>query len=199
MSAPTRKPLASPGNPPPTRIESSPSRRPTANTIPTSTGQGLARNPSLRQQRPARKAISRQSNSFTDQDVDEDEAKAANVQLISDLREQVGRAEQASEQYRKQLDVMKKRMDELDNAQTSAEERDYSRQTEIDRLKAEVKDLARQRREIEVEYEADKKLFLQEHDRRESKEKDLEAKVQRLNETLRTKGTERLIASRSGK
>lgn len=180
-------------------------REPKENTpgrpsIPSATGQGLARSPSIRQTRPLRKPTVRMSNSFPspDTETENEEAKSANAQLIADLKEQVHRAEQASEQYRRQLEVMQQRLDEVAAEQTSAEERDYQRQTDLDRLKAQIKDSERQYRELEVTYNEDKDTFLQERERQARREAELQAVISRLNETLRTRSADKLSASRSG-
>ncbi|KEF59633.1 uncharacterized protein A1O9_04479 [Exophiala aquamarina CBS 119918] len=203
MSTPiARKPAANPANTPPRRPpnENTPSRPPVASAVPATTGQGLARTPSLRQTRLARKPTNRMSNSFAspESEPDNEETKAANAQLIADLKEQVHRAEQASDQYRKQLEVMQKRLDDAAGEQTTSEERDYQRQTEIDRLRVEYKDSIRQYRELEIAYDADKNTFLHERERQVNKEADLEAKISRLTATLRARDADRVSASRSG-
>lgn len=141
------------------------------------------------------------SNSFAppETEPDDEETKSANAQLIADLKEQVHRAEQASDQYRKQLEVMQKRLDDAAGEQTTSEERDYQRQTEIDRLRVEYKDSIRQYRELEAAYDADKNTFLHERERQANKEADLEAKISRLTAALRARDADRVSASRSGK
>ncbi|RMZ82047.1 hypothetical protein DV737_g2146, partial [Chaetothyriales sp. CBS 132003] len=124
---------------------------------------------------------------------DEDE-RSTTAQLVADLKEQVQRAEQASEQYRKHLELMQQRLDESNNDQTLAEERDFQRQTQLDRLQAEVKDAARQRRELEIAHQSETRMLLQERERQASREADLQTVINRLNETLRNKGLERLLA-----
>ncbi|KIW15683.1 hypothetical protein PV08_05733 [Exophiala spinifera] len=201
MSTPSRAPLSNSTNSPSSRRplnENSPSRPGHSTSVPSTTGQGLARTPSLRQQRPLRKAPTRTSTSFasTDEGTESEEAKSANAQLISDLREQVQRAEQASESYRRQLEGMQQRLDEAAAEQTTAEERDYQRQTELDQLKAELKECERQHRELKVTYNEDRETFLQERERQASKEAELQGVISRLNETLRTRSTEKINNSR---
>ncbi|KAL6249812.1 hypothetical protein RBB50_003668 [Rhinocladiella similis] len=201
MSTPSRAPLSNSTNSPSSRRplnENSPSRPGHPTSVPATTGQGLARTPSLRQHRPLRKAPTRTSTSFASaaDGTEDEEAKSANSQLISDLREQVQRAEQASESYRRQLEGMQQRLDEATAEQTTAEERDYQRQTELDRLKAELKECERQHRELNVTYNEDKETFLQERERQASKEAELQGVISRLNETLRTRSTEKINNSR---
>lgn len=204
MSSPTaRKSLSGPANSTPSNrshSDKSPNRPVVASAVPASTGQGLVRTPSLRHTRLARKPTSRTSSTFVapDGEQEDEETKSANAQLISGLKEQVDRAEQASEQYRKQLEIMQRRLDEAAAEQTTGEERDYKRQTEIDRLRAEIRDSARERRELESTHEHERKLFEQERERQSGRELELQDKVQRLSETLRTRGLERTSVDRSG-
>jgi chromosome segregation ATPase len=145
--------------------------------------------------------VARMSTSYTQDDLDQDDEdeRNANAQLMTDLKEQVQRAEQASEQYRKQLELMQQRLDETTNEQTAAEERDFQRQTELDKLRAEIKELARQRRELTMTHDSEKRMLLQDRERSSAKEAQLQATISRLNETLRNKGIERSNASRAGK
>ncbi|RMD41626.1 hypothetical protein DV735_g3474, partial [Chaetothyriales sp. CBS 134920] len=128
------------------------------------------------------------SDSTLDQDDDE---RSATAQLIADLQLQVQRAEQASDQYRKHLELMQERLDKSTNDLTLAEERDFQQQTQLDRLQAEVKDTARQRRELDIAHESEMRMLLQERDRQASREASLQSVINRLNETLRNKELER--------
>jgi hypothetical protein len=140
------------------------------------------------------------STSFTPDELDQDEdEKNTNAQLIAELKEQVQRAEQASEQYRKQVEDMQRRLDDATNDQTASEERDFQRQTEIDHLRAEIKESVRQRRELELAHDSEKRLLLQDRDRQSSREAELQSVIRRLNETLRNKGLEKSNANRACK
>ena len=200
MSTPVRKPLANTTNSVGRRTatENTPIRPTNASPVPTSTGQGLARTPSARQTRPARKFASRSSTSFSgDVSGDEEEGKASNAQLIEDLKEQVQKAEQASEQYRKQLEILQARFDEISGETTAAEERAHQHESKIEELETLLKDSTRQKREVEQEHESEKALLLQERDRRISKEEELQSVIQRLNETIRQKDKDKISMSRS--
>lgn len=199
MSTPARKPLANTTNSVGRRAaaENSPIRAANAPVL-ASTGQGLARTPSTRQTRPARKFAGRSSTSFSgDLSGDDDEAKASNAQLIAELKEQVQKAEQASEHYHKQLEILQARFDEISGDTNAAEERAQRHQSKIEELQLMLKDSARQKREIEQDYESEKTLLLQERDRRVGKEEELQSVIQRLNETIRQKGKDRMSMSRS--
>lgn len=129
---------------------------------------------------------------------DEIDSKSANSQLIADLKEQVERAEQASEQYRRHLEALQQRLDEATDQQTLAEERDFAARTRIDQLLAEVKDSMRQQRDMEVTFESERNMLIQEKDRTSERELELQSVVKRLTETLKTKSLERASTARSG-
>jgi hypothetical protein len=144
-----------------------------------------------------RKYAGRSSTSFSGDLSDDDEAKASNAQLIAELKEQVQKAEQASEQYHKQLEILQARFDEISGDTTAAEERAQQHQSTIVELQSMLKDSTRQKRESEQDHEVEKTLLLQERDRRVSKEEELQSVIQRLNETIRQKGKDRMSISRS--
>ena len=79
---------------------------------------------------------------------------ASNTQLIAELKEQVRRAEYASEEYRKQLEVLQTRFDEISRETIDAEERIHQHQSKIEGLERSLKDSARQQRETEQEHES---------------------------------------------
>lgn len=140
------------------------------------------------------------STSLADSDLEHDEdEKNASLQLVSELKESLQRAEQANEQYKKQLEGMMARLDESTNEQTLSEERDFHRQTEIDHLKAEIKESARQRRELELTHDSETRLILQERDEHATKMTEMQSTIGRLNETLRNKNLEKATANRAGK
>jgi uncharacterized coiled-coil protein SlyX len=118
---------------------------------------------------------------------DEDDNRNANAQLIAELKEQVQKAEQASDNYRKQLEVLQKRLDDFAEDQIAVEEREQKRQTELDTLLIDLKDSVRQRRELEQSHEVEKNLMLRERDRHAGREAELQIVISRLNERLRAK------------
>lgn len=163
------------------------------NSPPPNTGQGLARNPSMRG-RAIRKAPTR-SNVGLDQE-NEDDNTSANAQLIADLKEQVERAEQASDYYRKQLEILQQRLDESTDQQTAAEERDFAARTQIDKLQAELKEHVRQKREMEIGFESERSMLIQEKDRSSVRENELQSRVHRLSTSLQHKSLERATTAR---
>lgn len=127
---------------------------------------------------------------------EESEGRDANAQVIADLKEQVDRAEQASEHYRKQLELLQQRLDEATDQQTAAEEREFAARTQIDKLAAEARETARQRREEEINHDSERNVLLQEKGRASARENDLQATVKRLTDSLQLKNLERANHSR---
>ena len=152
-------------------------------------GQGIARSPSFRQNKPSRKPLNRSYTPVVPetQQGDEQEARTANMELIAELKEQVKRAEQASEQYRRQLEVLQHRLDEFTEEQTAAEEREYQRRSDLDLLRVELREAARHRREMEHSHETERSLFLQDRQNFANREGELQAVIQRLSEALRAR------------
>jgi hypothetical protein len=173
---------------------------------------GLARTPSIRKENvplsaraaAARRAGSRMSTGFANMsalsDVGiEDDARIENAQLVAELKEQLQKAELASEQYQKQLEVLQLRLDEVLADQTRLEEQDHDRDTELQALQANAKDFARQKREMEQFHEAEKALLLKEREQQVTKEEELQSVIRRLNETIKQRETHSYTASPSGR
>ena len=190
-----------PSNTPSRRLpnENSPSRPTIPSSVPASTGTGLARTPSYRQTRPLRKTPNRSSSSFgnADLEVEEDENKYRNVELIRRLEERAEKAERAEVQYKQELQAIQKDLDKGRQEQTVAEERDLQRQTELNRLQADINDLKTHNRELERQHVEDEKLLQQEQDKHITQQVQQQATIGRLNETLRLNGIERYNASRT--
>jgi hypothetical protein len=173
---------------------------------------GLARTPSMRKENvplsaraaAARRAGSRMSTGFGSMSAlpdggAEDDARAENAQLVIELREQLQKAELASEQYQKQLEVLQLRLDEVLLHQSGLEEQDHQRDMEIQALRANAKDFARQKKEMEQVHEAEKALILKDREQQALREEELHSVIHRLNETIRQRDTRSHTASSSGR
>jgi len=139
------------------------------------------------------------STSALSEDGAEDDARAEHAQLVAELKEQLQRAEFASEQYQKQLEVLQLRLDEVLIDQTRLEEQGHQRDAEIQILQANAKDFARQRKEMEQFHEAEKALILKERDQQARKEEELQVVIRRLNDTIRQRDIRFQDASPSGR
>jgi chromosome segregation ATPase len=120
-------------------------------------------------------------------DPSEEEAKAQNAALIEELREQLQKAETASEQYQKQLGVLQMRLDEAVSEQGKLEVSAHERDTRIEALSGEIRDQARQIRDLEQNHESERNAMLQEKEQQTSREEELQATIQRLKESIAQK------------
>jgi hypothetical protein len=130
-------------------------------------------------------------------DPEEEEARYKRAQAMDDLRERAHNAEQLSDRYQKQVASMQQQLDEAHQDQTASEERDFQRQTEVDRLNAELKDVKRQHREALIENGENEKTFLAERESWLSKDKEQQTTIENLRESLRTRAQGRRAESRS--
>ena len=178
--------------------ESSPNRPAVASSVPASTGTGLVRAPSFRQSRPIRKTPNRASVSFNNSDLEleDEEAKSKNAELLRRLEERAEKAERAEQQYKLELQAILEELDKARQDQTAAEEQDFQRQTELNRLQGEISDLRTHTRELERQHSEDEQLLQQEQDRHLQQQTQQQATIGRLNEQLRLNGIERYNASR---
>ncbi|KAI0012321.1 hypothetical protein F4779DRAFT_85341 [Xylariaceae sp. FL0662B] len=192
MSAATKRPLSSAQN----RISSSdpttsPSRQNRASTpvAPTNgTGAGTpTRTRSIRGGTPmsARAAAHRATSSLSiSQTQAENEVRAETVALIDDLKDRLQKADATSVQYRKQAEVLQSRLDEALKEQAKLEERAHESEEQIETLRNEKRDAARQMREMEAIYEAERSSMMKEKEEMSNREEEMQAIINRLKETL---------------
>lgn len=120
-------------------------------------------------------------------DPSEEEARAQNAALIEDLKQQLQKAETASEQYQKQLGVLQMRLDEAVSEQGKLEDQAHEKDSKIDSLNGEVRDHVRQIRDLEQAHEQERNAMLQEKEQQASREEEMQATIQRLKESLSQK------------
>lgn len=125
-------------------------------------------------------------------DPSEEEARAQSAALIEELREQLQKAETASEQYQKQLGVLQMRLDESVSEQGKLEDQAHERDNRIETLSGEIRDQGRQIRDLEQNHELERNAMLQEKEQQTSREEELQATIQRLKESVAQK--ERITA-----
>lgn len=163
---------------------------------PTSPTNGLQRSPSGRVSPMSARAAARKplrSNlsvssvpKLTNEPADED-ARAENAALIGELKEQLQKAEMASEQYFKQLGVLQMRLDEAISEQVKLEDQSHEKDTKIEALNTEIREHARQMRECGQVYEMERNAMFQDKELQASREEELQIMVQRLKESLAQK------------
>ncbi|RHZ61532.1 uncharacterized protein CDV56_107015 [Aspergillus thermomutatus] len=172
----------------PSRVHS---RSPSAST------NGLSRSPSLRgstpvsaraaARKPGRSNLSMSNVPKVAADPSEEEARAQNAALIEELKEQLQKAESASEQYRKQLGVLQMRLDEAISEQGKLEDQAHEKDSKIEALNGEIREQIRQIRDLEQAHELERNAMLQEKEQHLSREEEMQATIQRLKDTLAQK------------
>jgi chromosome segregation ATPase len=161
-------------------------------------GNGLQRTPSGRAspvsaraaaRKPGRSNLSVSSipKVTTNLDSSDDDARAQNVALIEELKEQLQKAETASEQYRKQLGVLQMRLDEAVTDQGKLEDHVHEKDSKIEALNAEIREQARHQRDLEQAHELERTAMLRDKEQQASREEELQATIQRLKESLAQK------------
>ncbi|KAJ9199615.1 hypothetical protein DTO164E3_4500 [Paecilomyces variotii] len=199
MSATTKKP-GTPANP--SRLSSSESHSVNGSTprshskSPSTASNGLNRTPSTRgppvsaraaARKPGRSNLSMSSVPRVTNDPSEEDARAQNAALIGELKEQLQKAETASEQYRKQLGVLQMRLDEAISEQGKLEDQVHEKDSKIEALDNEIREHARQIRDLEQAHETERNAMLQDKEQQASRDEELQATIQRLKESLAQK------------
>ncbi|KAF2147073.1 uncharacterized protein K452DRAFT_293555 [Aplosporella prunicola CBS 121167] len=116
---------------------------------------------------------------------EEEKAKAEETAaLIKDLRDQLQKAESASDDYQKQVEVLKTRLDDALNDQAKLEERSHEAEERVDELENEKRETARQRRDLDAIYEAERAAAIKEKEQAQAREDELHEVIQRLKDTM---------------
>ena len=136
------------------------------------------------------------STSLEEHDLDAlEEARSAHAQLVSDMDQM----RQEIEQLRKERETTHRRLDDASNQLAESEARELRSHTQINRLQAENKEMARQERVKVTELESDRQLLLREKDWLDVELAEEKAKNARHNERRRDEGLETMYANRLGK
>ncbi|XXH03757.1 60S ribosomal protein L30 [Hypoxylon texense] len=193
MSATPKRPLSAAQGRVPSNENTSPSSgRPRASTPTSTNGTATSTTPqrtrSIRGGTPmsaraaaTHRATSSLSISSTNGNPD---ARAETVALIDDLKERLQRADATSEQYRKQAEVLQSRLDDALKEQAKLEERVHESEEQIEALRNEKREAARQMREMEAIYEAERSSMMREKEEMANREEEMQTVINRLKETL---------------
>ncbi|KAK8178307.1 hypothetical protein BC567DRAFT_262996 [Phyllosticta citribraziliensis] len=171
------------------------SRTPARSTTPSSPSSAPTRRPAARAgsigtPMSARAAVKRPGASSLTKDspppVDtaEEDAKAEAAALVKDLKEQLLKAEASSDEYKKQIEVLKARLDEAIHDQAKLEERVHEEEERVEGLENEKRETVRQRRELEGIYEAERAAAMKEKDQAQAREDELQEVIQRLKDQI---------------
>ncbi|KAI5859726.1 hypothetical protein GGS23DRAFT_607327 [Durotheca rogersii] len=112
------------------------------------------------------------------------EARAETVALIGDLKARLQKADAASEQHRKQAEVLQSRLDDALKEQAKLEERVHESEEQIEALRNEKREAARQMREMEAIYEAERGSMMKEKEEMANREEEMQSVINRLKEAL---------------
>ncbi|KAK9849858.1 hypothetical protein MYU51_013007 [Penicillium brevicompactum] len=200
MSATPRKP-GTPGNSNKSSFADPPSNNGSTTRgharSPSAATNGLNRSPSFRgstpvsaraaARKPGRSNLSMSNVPRVSNDPSEEEARAQNAALIEELREQLQKAETASDQYQKQLGVLQMRLDEAISEQSKLEDQAHERDSRIEALNSDIRDQGRQIRDLEQNHESERNAMLQEKEQQSSREEEMQATIQRLKDSMAQK------------
>ncbi|KAJ5334018.1 uncharacterized protein N7506_007801 [Penicillium brevicompactum] len=200
MSATPRKP-GTPGNSNKSSLADPPSNNGSTTRgharSPSAATNGLNRSPSFRgstpvsaraaARKPGRSNLSMSNVPRVSNDPSEEEARAQNAALIEELREQLQKAETASDQYQKQLGVLQMRLDEAISEQSKLEDQAHERDSRIEALNSDIRDQGRQIRDLEQNHESERNAMLQEKEQQSSREEEMQATIQRLKDSMAQK------------
>ncbi|KAL8794679.1 MAG: hypothetical protein Q9195_002754 [Heterodermia aff. obscurata] len=156
------------------------------------TADGLAHAPSLRTanglSRPARNTAKRASpntsflntNANVSDEASGDDARAEDASIIDELRDRLRKAENASEEFQRQLTMLQTRLDESLQEQGKMEESFHGREQQINDLEDEKVRLIRQNREAEILFESEREAMTQDRAEQKAKEEELTDIIRRL-------------------
>ncbi|KAL2021810.1 hypothetical protein VTK56DRAFT_6584 [Thermocarpiscus australiensis] len=162
-------------------------------------GAGVARTRSVRTGTPvsARAAASQRresllSNGTTSNgkgsstaDIEREEAmRAETMAIIDDLKERLAQAESASETYKRQAEVLQRKLDDALKEQAKLEEKVHESEEQIEALTNEKREAARQMREMENIYEAERSAMMKEKEEMANREEEMQTVIQRLKDSL---------------
>lgn len=128
-------------------------------------------------------------NNTASDEASEDDARAERVSLMDELRSRVQKAETASEEYQRQLNLLQARLDESQQEQGQLEDRLHQSNRDIEELENDRAQSARQRREMQDLYETERTSMLRDKSEQKTREDELVSVNQRLKESLAQRET----------
>lgn len=117
------------------------------------------------------------------------QAREETAAAIEDLKERLAKAEAEAEGSRKQLDVLQSRHEDTTKEQAKLEERLHEAEEQIEALTNEKREAARQMREMETIYEAERGSMMKEKEEMANREEEMQTVIQRLKDSLSAKNS----------
>lgn len=115
---------------------------------------------------------------------EEEAARAEKVAALDDLKDRLAKAETASEDYRKQAEVLQARFDEVTKEQVKYEEKCHELEEQTEALQNEKREATRKIREMEAIYEAERSAMVKEKEEMANREEELQMVIARLKDSL---------------
>ncbi|GAB1315194.1 hypothetical protein MFIFM68171_05404 [Madurella fahalii] len=128
-------------------------------------------------------ATSSKGNSSVDMEREE-AIRAESVAIIDDLTKRLADAESASETYKRQAEVLQSKLDDALKEQAKLEEKVHENEEQIESLTNEKREAARQKREMENIYEAERSAMMKEKEEMANREEEMQTVIQRLKDSL---------------
>ncbi|VBB76452.1 Putative protein of unknown function [Podospora comata] len=129
--------------------------------------------------------ISSNGRSGSPADAERDEAiRAETVAIIDDLKTRLERAESSAESTKRQVEILQDKLDEAHREQAKLEERVHEQEEQIETLTNEKRETARQMREMETIYEAERSGMMKEKEEMANREEEMQTVIQRLKDSL---------------
>lgn len=120
----------------------------------------------------------------------EEAIRAETVAIIDDLKERLAEAESASETFKRQVEVLQSKLDDALKEQARLEEKVHESEEQIESLTNEKREIARQMREMENIYEAERSAMMKEKEEMANREEEMQAVIQRLKDSLAQRNDE---------
>ena len=128
-------------------------------------------------------------NTTASDEASDEDARAERISLIDELRSRVQKAETASEEYQRQLNLLQARLDESQQEHGKLEEQLHQSNLNIEELESDRALSARQKREMQELYETERTSMLKDRAEQKTREDDLLSANQRLKENLAQRET----------
>lgn len=129
------------------------------------------------------------TNANVSDEASEDDARAENNALMNELRERVQKAELASEEYQRQLNILQTRLSESLQEQAKLEERVHKNEAKANDLEDEKLVVLRQKRESERQFESERTAIAQDKVQHKAREDEQQSIIQRLKDSLAQRET----------
>ncbi|KAK4201470.1 hypothetical protein QBC40DRAFT_60731 [Triangularia verruculosa] len=114
----------------------------------------------------------------------EETIRAETVAIIDDLKARLERAESSAESTKRQVEILQDKLDEAHREQAKLEERVHEHEEQIETLTNEKREAARQMREMENIYEAERSGMMKEKEEMANREEEMQTVIQRLKDSL---------------